>query len=337
MTEEGKAALRDFLLRKEFSQKKVLVAPLNWGLGHASRCIPLIEGLLGLDNQVVLMSSGASLNLLSEEFPELITIDSADDVLRYGHTAVGTRLKIALQTPRFFRNIKREAQFTKEICEQEGIEAIISDNRYGCRVDWIKSIFLGHQLNIPAPFADSLIQSLNRKFLKEFDEIWVPDYEGPNALAGKLSRRIDIGVPIEYLGPLSRFESKSSSRGPFDFDFLFILSGPEPQRSLMERDAIHGKIVNTQGKKCALVQGIPNEAREIVSPRGWECYNHLSRENLKKLIDRSETIVCRSGYSTIMDLHILERKAILIPTPGQAEQEYLAELHRDIELLAARN
>jgi len=333
MTEQANKSLQNFLLSRELSNKKVLVCILNWGLGHASRCIPLIESFEKLNNEVFVLSSGPALELISKNFPGRKCIDSGEADMRYGKSSLATSIKIALQSPRFIRNIRVEEKLVEEICQQEQIDFILSDNRYGCRSKLAKSVFLGHQLNIPVPIGGSVVQALNKRLLNRFDEVWVPDYEGPQSLAGRLAKVLDLKVPIAYIGPLSRFNRKAAERMPSVYDKIFILSGPEPQRSLFEADILAGKYTESSDGRMVIVRGLPQEKGELKVPENWVSFNHLNTEELLNLIEESKEIVCRSGYSSIMDLHTIQRVAKLVPTPGQAEQEYLALLHKSSDLI----
>lgn len=333
MTEQAQKSLQNFLYSKELSNKKVLVCILNWGLGHASRCIPIIESFQKLGNEVAVLSSGPALDLISKRFPEIDCKNSGEAEVRYANSSLGTSLKIALQSPRFIRNIKTEEKLVEEICSQEKIDFVLSDNRYGCRSKSVKSVFLGHQLNIPVPMGGTVVQALNKRLLNRFDEVWVPDFEGPQSLAGKLAISIDLKVPIAYIGPLSRFSRKASEHIPKLYDTVFILSGPEPQRSIFESDILAGKYSENSDGRMAIVRGLPHEKAELKIPENWVSFNHLGTDDLLKLIEESKEIVCRSGYSSIMDLHTIQREAKLIPTPGQAEQEYLADRHKDQKLI----
>jgi UDP-N-acetylglucosamine transferase subunit ALG13 len=204
------------------------------------------------------------------------------------------------------------------------IQAVISDNRYGLYNKNIHSIFITHQLTIDTPYRSltSFIQFLNYQRIENFDECWVPDFKDEQLnIAGKLSHpNKKPKLPVHYIGLLSRFTAKKMK---IEYDHLALISGPEPQRSLFE-SKIRKYFPYLNGKK-SLVLGKPNKFREAENEDSIEIHNHVEAKELESMIASSKAIVCRAGYSTIMDLIAMKKTALLIPTPGQTEQEYLAE------------
>lgn len=300
--------------------RRVLVTPMDWGLGHATRCIPLIRTLLELDCEVFVAGSGPSLEILKEAFPSLpafFTLPSYDP--KYAHSGA-LKWKLARQFPRLLRTVKREEVVTKEIVRTHNIEVIISDNRYGCRTAQTINIFMGHQINLPlasSRWLSSLINGYHRTFLDKFDGWWIPDWKGEDSLAGGLSQT-DHSKAL-YLGPLSRFDKLPVT--PKVYDIAFILSGPEPQRTLFEERVI--AIVAHYGGKMCLVRGA-RDGRVIEGGAELTVFDLPGSTTIADVIAKSRVIVARPGYSTIMDLAHTGGKAVFIPTPGQAEQEHLA-------------
>ncbi|NJN43177.1 MAG: glycosyltransferase [Flammeovirgaceae bacterium] len=298
----------------------VLVAPLNWGLGHSTRCIPIIKGLLDRQCQVVIASDGDALLVLKREFPNLnyTTLPSYKATYSSGQW---TFIKILGQLPKFLFAIRKEHQVIEHLTAQQSFDLIISDNRYGCWSSKVQSIFLTHQLKIQVPrsmgWAKGIINFFNRRMINRFSRCWVPDYNGEESLSGKLSEVINEGTV--YIGPISRFQNDIPQK--ITYDYLCIVSGPEPQRTIFE-DIIRRDFIKS-GKRCALVRGKPilNAINKI---KNIDEFDYLPAEELNHLILQSDLIISRSGYTTIMDLHRLGKKAIFIPTPGQTEQEYLA-------------
>jgi UDP-N-acetylglucosamine transferase subunit ALG13 len=187
-------------------------------------------------------------------------------------------------------------------------------------------------LRIHTPFGspvDSLLQRINYRFLRPFSLCWVPDSEGEDSLAGKLSHPDRMPVtPLRYIGWLSRFDgsgkdgSWGEGLGDLD-DLLVLLSGPEPQRTLLEETLLAQ--VGTWKGRMILVRGLPAGGRPLKVPEGILVYDHLPAKELEGVIRSAGLVLTRSGYSTVMDLARLGKKAILIPTPGQTEQEYLGD------------
>ena len=284
------------MITNEIHSSRVLVAPLNWGLGHAARCIPLIRELLKNSNTVILASSGESLKLLQDTFPVSKAFSLPDYRITYGKNSLA--LSIFTQIPDILNAIKQEHKETIDIVENNKIDYIISDNRYGVWTEKTRNICITHQLKlmVPHPFR-ALAKLLNERMLSRFDEIWVPDYEGTPNLSGALSHCKFNHKSIRFIGPLTRFENMYILPEK-EFDALFILSGPEPQRSIFETKIIAEKI-----------------------------YDRLHELELLDLFIKARSVISRSGYSSLMDYHALGINAVIVPTPGQAEQEYLAHFH----------
>ena len=303
--------------------KKLLVAPLDWGLGHATRCVPVIRDLVNSHCEVWLAGEGAQEKLLREEFPSLPFLPLKGYRIKYAKT--GFTGKILLQVPSILSSIKEENKWLKEQVVKYGFEAVISDNRYGLYHKNIFSIFITHQLYIKSSlgkWSERMLQKWNYKFINRFTECWVPDEERENNLAGELSHPAKLpSIPTKYIGPLSRFEKKNINE--IKDHLLIILSGPEPQRTILENKIVD-QIVNYPAT-ATIVRGLPGERNIIPSTNTIHFYNHLSSEELNSEAIKAEFIISRSGYSTIMDIAALQKKSILIPTPGQTEQEYLAE------------
>jgi UDP-N-acetylglucosamine transferase subunit ALG13 len=219
--------------------------------------------------------------------------------------------------------INREYRWLNTFLKKENVSAIISDNRYGLHSKKIISIFITHQLCIKTPFgkrAEKNLQKLNFRYIDKFSMCWVPDFANDNSLAGELSHpKILPATSVRYIGALSRFEKKEM---PFIYRLLILLSGPEPQRTILENILL--KQLKSFTAKTILVRGLPGEKKSISMPSDIEIHNHLSASGLNEKICQSELVICRSGYSTVMDLARLGKKCIVIPTPGQTEQEYLA-------------
>lgn len=295
--------------------EKILIAVLNWGLGHATRCIPIIRELIGSGKKLVLASDGISLKLLQKEFPDLVCHEIAPYNVNYGGHSMA--LSIISQLGKIAKAIKQEHIDVQALHNKYHFDLIISDNRYGCYVKGIENIFISHQLNIQSKniFLSKLANLSIRYYLKIFDKIWVPD-DDQGSLSGNLSH-FKGRTKLEYIGALSRFKKEQL---PKHYDILIILSGLEPKRTILE-EALLAELKDMDLKLC-LVRGI--EGLDDV-PAKIKTIDLATSEKLNELILTSKLIICRSGYSSIMDLVHLNAKALLIPTPGQTEQEYLAE------------
>ena len=308
------------------SSSTVLVAPLNWGLGHATRCAPIIHRLLNEGQRVVIAADGDALKWLQSEFPDLDFITLPGLKIRYStsKTQVGAML---WQIPFFINGIIREHQALKKIIRHEGITQVISDNRFGLWSKRVKSVYITHQLMIKAPakWMEPILWYLHRCIINRYDECWIPDIEGEGNLSGDLSHKYPLPRNARFIGWLSRFSTHDTAIVSKHYQNLGIVSGPEPQRTLFEQQLIE------QFRNCSentlIIRGKPESDNAIHSVHNIDLVSHLSTAEMQAYILDTPSIICRSGYSTLMDLKVLGKTATLIPTPGQTEQEYLATLH----------
>ncbi len=303
--------------------RRVLIAPLDWGLGHATRCIPIIHALLAQGYEVVIAADGAPAVLLAKEFPSITILPLRGYKIQYAKTGAGLFWQLLKQLPRIVQTISTENAWLQKIIVTEKIDLVISDNRFGLHTKLVPCVFITHQLTIKAPivWVEKILQKINYYFINQYSACWVPDIAGDINLAGVLSHPTVLPkIPIKYIGLLSRVENKKIA---IEFQYCFLLSGPEPQRTLLEK-----KLVTSIGSlpgKALLVRGLPDSNKELMAPLNTTVYNHLPTDQLTEMLCASEIVICRSGYSTIMELVRLQKKAVLIPTPGQTEQVYLVK------------
>lgn len=304
-----------------------IVAPLNWGLGHAARCIPLIRALEEAGSPVVLASDGSALDLLRAAFPHLPSYELPSYGIRYRSTSMVRNILAC--TPNFPRVIRAERRAIRKLATRYGASCIFSDNRPGCHHHHLRSIYITHQLNVPTPrpWLSPIATALHRLLMKPFHDIWVPDHASEPSLAGGLSHPQHFDSRIRYIGTLSRFIPP----GPADqyslaWDCAVLISGPEPERARWEKQVL-SQLARVKGKHI-VVRGKPGQGDTQLR----ECAPHISLANhlpdaaLREVLLTSRTIVSRSGYSSLMDYEQLGISAVLVPTPGQPEQQYLAEL-----------
>lgn len=306
------------------SNKKILYCVLNWGLGHATRSEALIKKLME-ENEVIIASDGMAYMYLVEVFGKKACIQMPSYNIKYGRNALQTRLKLLLQALSKSSLIQEEYTWVEETIRKKNINLVISDGRFGAFSREVESIYISHQIKIKSGFRflDPLINWGHYQIMKNFDCICIPDYrETRKSLAGDLSRwPTSYKIKHEYLGTLSRFNMPAVNRkGKI---ILAILSGPEPQRSILENG----------------IWELANKCREFnfIIIRGYNEPSIHRAENVRSLdivagdllldfIEDSCMIISRSGYSSMMDLDVLGVKNIVwIPTPGQGEQEYLAQ------------
>lgn len=298
----------------------ILVAPLNWGLGHATRCIPIIQALQDDGYGVILASDGIALTLLQKEFPHLqaVTLPSYD--VEYSKKGVNFKRKMLSNLPKIAKAIRREHKALQHILERYAIDGVISDNRLGLYSSKVPTVFITHQLQILSGTTTGLTSFLHKRFIKRFDECWVPDYKGNSNISGILGHPKKIVPNVHYIGPLSRMKKETTTS---KYDVLVILSGPEPQRSILE------EILLLELKKyngtVLFVRGIVEKEETRYQQKNIEIVNFLTSHKLTKVMNSVAFVIARSGYTTIMDLAAIQKKAFFIPTPGQTEQEYLAK------------
>jgi predicted glycosyltransferase len=307
---------------------KILVCPLNWGLGHATRCIPLIRQWVEDGHEVVIVADGHPLALLRDVFPELRTIRFSSYRISYspGKSQVVAMLK---SLPNIVYGIFREHLWLRKLLEKEHFDRVVSDNRFGMWSRRAESVYITHQLRVkmPRPFGwlEPLNVLLHRVFINRYTQCWIPDYEGPENLSAELSHGLKLPSHCRYIGPLSRFQGfREAETTTENYDWVMIISGPEPQRTLFEA-AMTAK-AHEGTAKTLLVRGLPGSNEPRQQSGNLTIVNHLADAALATALIHCSHIFCRSGYSTIMDLHALGclHKAVFIPTPGQTEQEYLA-------------
>lgn len=301
-----------------------LVAPLDWGLGHATRCIPIIYELLNAGFEVFIAAEGDQKDLLALEFPGLTILPLKGYRMSYGTKWWITPLKILIQIPKILTAINKEKRWLHELNKKKHLDIIISDNRFGLHYPGIYSVFITHQLNIQTPFgelANRFLLRLNYRHINKFSCCWIPDFKSETNLGGILSHPSKLpAIPVQYIGILSRIKKRPL---PLTNKILVIISGPEPQRAIFENKVLLQ--LKESGSICMVVLGLPSLHCEKKQIGSITVYNHLPSRQMEELINQSEIIISRSGYSTVMDLLPLGKKCIFIPTPGQTEQEYLAE------------
>ena len=298
--------------------KKILVAVLDWGLGHAARCIPIINYLLQTQCQIFIAASGPRKKMLLEAFPGLVFIDPPPYDIRYPLKGRNLVFSIIKQLPRLNKLIHQEHEWLKAAIAEYGFNLIISDNRYGFYAPGVPSVIITHQLSPLSgmgPLIDKIVRKVHYRYLNRFDECWVPDLQHQGGLAGTLSHPTVLPARVKYIGPLSRL---SGGQSETTSNLLVILSGPEPARSQFE--VIIRRQLEHYSGPYQMIRGLPGDSNQ---PLPGEL-NHASTETIQKLMLEASLVICRSGYTTIMDLVKLGKKAVLVPTPGQTEQEYLA-------------
>lgn len=308
--------------------KNILVAPLNWGLGHTTRCIPIIKALEKNGFTPILASDGSALALLKKEFPHLTALQLPSYNIEYAKKGENFKWKLIKNSPKTITAIFDEKKMVQKWVKEYNLLGIISDNRLGVYSKKVPSVFITHQLTVLSGKTTWISSKLHQFFIAKFDECWVPDTKDFPNLSGKLGHLSKSKLNIKYIGVLSRLEKQELE---VKYNLMVILSGPEPQRTLLEEKIIeelqhyHGKVIFIKGKV---------ELEQKMEQKGnITYYNFMQTEQLEKTFNESELVLCRPGYTTVMDLAKLDKKAFFIPTAGQFEQEYLAKKYKREGLL----
>ena len=304
----------------EVQHKNILVAPLNWGLGHATRCIPVIRNLEECGYTPIIASDGVALELLKLEFPNRKFLELPSYKISYPKSGANFRWKMLQSAPNIIRSVVRERNLVKKWTKEHALSGIISDNRLGVYNPNVPSVFMTHQLNVFTGNTTFFTTSVHQHFISKFTECWVPDVDLKPNLSGKLGHIDETLINVKYIGALSRFRKIKSE---IKNDLLVLLSGPEPQRSFLEQKLI-SELKQYKGS-VVFVKGVVEKQQQIFQSENIMFYNFMQSVELEKTINESNIVLCRSGYTTVMDLAKLGKKAFFIPTPGQFEQEYLAE------------
>lgn len=312
-----------FELRMQPSSKHILFGVLNWGLGHATRSIPVIESLQKRGHQISVASDGSALQLLKKSLQEVNFIELNNFEIKYAAKRRNFRSKIVSQLKHLKDKATKDLELIEALVNKNKFDVLISDNAFGVWSKEVKSIYITHQLNVLSGWTSFFTRFLHQQSMKNFDEIWVPDFQGQPNLSGKIGHyKKKRKLPIRYIGPLSRFSSKRQAQ---QYQFAFILSGPEPQRSLLEKKIL--QLAPSLQEDSILVRGSFTKFDDAKnkSESKLTIQNYCTSATLQKIINSSKTIICRSGYTSLMDLVKLKKQAIYIPTPGQFEQEYLGK------------
>jgi len=308
------------------TRKRILFAPLNWGLGHAVRSIPLLEELKRAGFEIILAGNGLSLELLHQEFPDWQTVALPVFEMRYS-AGTSQLISVLKAFPALVNASWKEHRQLKRLIKERNIDIVISDNRFGLFNKQITSVYITHQLTIRMPagfrFFEPLVRRLYWSLIHRYTHCWIPDEEGTINLSGNLSHRQLLPRNARFIGVLSRFQKeKFDAEKKKQYDFLFLLSGVEPQRTLLEEKII-SFFQGEQDYNGILIRGVSRQQQSLASLSQLTILNQVLGTELESLLAVSEMVVCRAGYTSIMELASIGKRAVFIPTPGQTEQEYL--------------
>jgi len=308
--------------------KNILVCPLDWGIGHASRCVPIIRTLRDKGAHVIMGSGGRTAAFLKFEFPELEHIPFPGYSISYPKNG-SMAIHMLWNSPYLLRAISEEHRMLDSVISTYDIDAVISDNSFGLWSERVPCVYMTHQVMIKAPKAFSFLEPalyrFHRKIIQHYSECWIPDLAGPDKLSGDLGHKKETGIPTYFIGAQSRFDPSRGKGMEKRYEIMAIISGPEPQRSIFEKILLSQ--LRETNMKAIVVLGKPEIHSQQRTDGNIEIFAHMDTLDMQKALLSSDLIISRPGYSSIMDLAVLGKKAVFVPTPGQTEQEYLADYH----------
>ncbi len=310
------------------ARKRVAFAVGHWGLGHATRDLPLIHGLLAEGAEVIALCDGPSLNVLQRELAgicEVLRLPGAPIPIARTPTRFYTRYTMLL--PAMWRSKEAQHREIERLVQTRHIDLVVSDNRYGCYSRQAPSYMLTHGVRFIPPFGnwwlDPSLEYFNYRAFRPFAKVLVPDF-ATDSLSGRLSHDLRFLSPdrLAYIGPLSSIRRRPAEA---DLDYVISISGPEPMREILERRLLE-QVPRLPGRGV-MALGRPGE--ESPGQRGGcKVYAYLDRAAQEEMLNRARVVISRSGYTTLMELAEVGKRALLIPTPGQTEQEYLGQYHQ---------
>ncbi|WP_159038334.1 glycosyltransferase [Brumimicrobium mesophilum] len=301
------------------------MSPLNWGLGHVCRTIPIIKWLLDNKNEIIICCDANQEQFYRNYFPEIWYVPHEGYPFKFNGNGNWT-LDILKNIGSLHSFLKDEKRRVAELVEKFNPDLILSDQRFGFISKSVKSIIISHQLNLPVQKWNILAKIWNRILLSAFDEIWVPDtasqkYSGKLS-NGKYKNKYFIGTCTRFCESKKEYQPNKKAQ----FRYLGIVSGPTPYNQQLLELLIE-KLKQSSEKSTIIV---PTELyHDQLKESNINIISAPNHVIFAQLLKNSKTVISRAGYTTIMDLVETQNEAILIPTPGQVEQEYLYELHKN--------
>lgn len=299
------------------ASKRVLFCVLNWGLGHATRSIPVIHELRKMGAEVIIAGDGASARLLKNEFPHLQHLPLPSIEVRYP-SGIWLFPYLILKALSLLPKLIYERYLVKKYIAKYMITHLISDNRPFSYFKQVKTAYITHQVRMKPAF----IGLAHRFFFFRFHEVWVPAPQAGDALTGNLAKGAWPRKKVKYIGYLNVF--KLSKNLKKKYKYLVVLSGPEPQRTLLEQELIEQ--MEASGRPCVLIRGLARKKKPVLPKLKYvKVFSFADSKKIIKYLELSECLLARPGYSTLMNLAGTHIKGVFIPTPGQTEQLYLAK------------
>ena len=306
---------------------KALVAPLDWGLGHATRCAPIVREFLEKGCDVELAVTRGNAAILREMFPDVRQRLAPSYNIVYPKHGYNMAFWLLKNSAHLRAVMRAEHHYAEEMVERHGYDILVSDNRFAFRSRKAKSVYMTHQCRIAFPKMFRMFEAFGAAWhasvMSRFDEVWVPDVPEFPGYAGSLSHVERCPRPLKFVGPLSRFAmlplTQSTEK---DLGIVAVVSGVEPARSRFA-SRLSSVLPQIPGKHVVIL-GKPDSTRKSWTAGNVTFYNHLPTQEFAEVISRAGWVISRGGYSTVMDMAVLGAKCIFVPTPGQYEQVVLA-------------
>lgn len=315
---------------------KILVAPLDWGLGHATRCVPIVKEFLRQGAEVELAVVKANAGLFREVFPELRQRVAPGYNVVYPKYGFNMALWLLKNSAHLNAVMRFEKRYAEEMVERHGYDVLFSDNRFAFFSKKAYSVYMTHQRRIAFPPAVAALEGVgvrwHRARMRNFDEVWVPDVETAPGYAGALShlpslRGAENTPKVKFVGPLSRFDEVAGSLKldglkAGKYRVVAVISGVEPARTQFE-NRLRDILRDVPGNHL-MILGKPQAPRRHWTEGNIEFVTHLPTGDFANAVRNADWVISRGGYSTVMDMAYLGAKCVFVPTPGQYEQVVLA-------------
>ena len=310
------------------SNQVILISALDWGFGHTTRCVSLIKHLLAYNNQIIFAGNAAQVEFIQNEFPSINTQLMEGYNIELSSTQ-STYWQIGKQLSKLTNAIKKEKRWVDDYVSKNKVNLIISDNRYGFKSSKVKSVFMGHQLNVYVPRFRKLVNKKLSQYINQFNECWVVDDKQLN-LAGELSSTKYISIPTHYIGLLNRFEKQNLD---MVYDYLIIISGAYPENEQFLKSV--EDYFSLKSDSLVVISTV--KSKQPI--KNAEYYYYPNTKILNQLINQSKIVVAKLGYTTLMEMVSLQKECILMPTKGQFEQEYLGKIvaNKNVRVIKALN
>ena len=308
---------------QDIKNATILISPLDWGFGHTTRSIALIQKLIKQQNRIYFAGNQSQIDFINTELPKIKTFKIAGYNFNFNQQR-SLYLQVLKQLPLLSKALKNEKKWLAEFIKSHPVDYIISDNRYGFYHPTVKSIILTHQTNLQIPWGKKIINYFLKKKLENFNTCWIPDFED-QSLSGRLSDN-NLSIPTYFIGPLSRFTKSITKNNNFNYKYLFIISGPYPDNFQSYQKVL--KYINQLNEKCAVVSTYVDNSPPNMNHADF--FFHPNSSSMEKIISESALVICKCGYSSVMDFYLAQKKVLFIPNKNQYEQAYLETIHQPI-------